>query len=535
MLSFSRKKRYLFSFVGGLLMALSFPFTGGLSLLMLIAWIPLLLVENNISHNNYRSSKVFIHSYFTFLVYNTGTTWWIWNASPGGAVFAILLNSLLMASVFQLFHFTKKHAGKKEGYLALIFYWIGFEYLHYHWELSWPWLNLGNVFANHHYLIQWYSYSGVLGGTLWILICNLIGFRIVQNVYVKNEKWLIQRPLVWSLLILVFLPMGISLFQYYNYKETEKPIEVVVTQPNIDPYNEKFSGSIKDQLNKICDLADIHATEKTDFILAPETALPFSFYEDEIQRIIYYHYLVERKAKWGKSALFIGASTKKYFKKKNSRASRKIYGGPGYEEYYNSSMLIDQFDRPFFVHKSKLVLGVEKVPFSHIFPFLDELAIDNGGTSGTLGVEDESQVLKSTGTTFAPLVCYESIYGEFVSQQVRKGAEAIFIITNDGWWGDTPGYKQHLILGRLRAIENRRSIARSANTGTSCFINQRGDILQATDYWKEASIKANINKNSKKTVYTIYGDVIGRSFAFVSVLLILMTLAKIIRARIAHK
>lgn len=501
------------------MMVISFPFTGSLAPLMLVALVPLLLIENHIHIRRLRSSHVFVNSYIVFFIYNLGTTWWIWNASPGGAILAFVLNSLIMAIVFQLFHFTKKQLGSKIGYFSLLLIWIGFEYLHYSWELSWPWLNLGNTFANMPYLVQWYSVAGVLGGTFWILLSNILALKIAYGLLTK-ETLKMQRPNILRFAAVVFVPMIISVIQYTIYKESGIDTEVVVTQPNIDPYNEKFTGSVKEQLNKICDLADQQASEKTDFVLAPETALPFSFYEDEVRRIIYYPYLVERKAKWKKSSLLIGASTQKYFKYKRSRASIKIKGGPGYEEYYNSSMLIDHLDRPSFIHKSKLVLGVEKVPYSNVFPFLETLAINNGGTSGTLGIEDESQVFKTAGMTFAPVVCYESIYGGFIAQQCKKGAQLIFVITNDGWWGDTPGYKQHMAFSRLRAIENRKSVARSANTGVSCFINQRGDVMQATGWWTTASIKASLKRNNIQTFYTKHGDFIGRAFAFVSALVI---------------
>lgn len=508
----------MLSVLSGLLMVISFPYTGGLAPLMMVALVPLLLVENQVFVKKLRATNVFVHAYITFFIYNVGTTWWIWHASPEGAVFAFILNSLIMALVFQLVYFTKKNLGSQVGYLPLVLFWIAFEFVHYHWELSWPWLNLGNTFANLPQLVQWYSVTGVLGGTFWILLCNILVFRIANAMIFQKEIWKMQKKRLYRLAVLVLLPAIISLLQYVTYKENGKDTEVVVTQPNIDPYNDKFTGSVQQQLNKICDLADQLATDKTDFVLAPETALPFSFYEDEVKRIIYFPYLVERKAKWPNASLLIGASTQKYFKYKRSRASIKIEGGPGYEEFYNSSMLIDHLDRPSFIHKSKLVLGVEKIPFSNIFPFLEELAIQNGGTSGTLGIENKPQVFKSRGITFAPVVCYESIYGGFIAKQCKKGAELIFVITNDGWWKDTPGYKQHMAFSRLRAIETRKSVARSANTGTSCFINQRGDVLQATGWWVPASIKETLKRNSDQTFYTRFGDWIGIAFSVLAVL-----------------
>ncbi len=515
-------------------MVVSFPYTGSLSLLMLFALIPLLLVEETIYYKSYRSSKLFIHSYIVFLIYNVGTTWWIWNASPGGAIFAFTLNALIMALVFQLFHITKKYVGKREGNIALVVFWVAFEFIHYYWELSWPWLNLGNTFATDPSLVQWYSFSGVLGGTAWILIVNLMAFTILKNGLFKQKNWNTQKVNGLILALMIAIPITISLIQYTSYEDKGKETEIVVTQPNIDPYNEKFTGSVNEQLNRICDLGDLKVSPKTDFILAPETALPFSFYEDEIQRVIYFHYLLERKAQWNGPSILIGASTKKYFKTKHSRASKKIYGGPGYEEYYNSSMLIDEYDNPKFVHKSKLVLGVEKVPFSNVFPYLEELSINNGGTSGTLGIEDESQVLKSKNIKFAPVVCYESIYGEFISDQCNKGAELIFIITNDGWWGNTPGHRQHKAFASLRAIENRKSIARSANTGISCFINQRGDISQEIPWWEESSIKGTLKRNTDKTFYTRNGDIIGESLAYSALILLIYTLFKVFKRKFSR-
>jgi len=129
------------------------------------------------------------------------------------------------------------------------------------------------------------------------------------------------------------------------------------------------------------------------------------------------------------------------------------------------------------------------------------------------------------------LICYESAYGEFTNKFVKKGANVIFVITNDGWWGDTPGHKQHLYFSPLRAIETRRSVARSANTGISCFIDQRGNIYQATKYWEPDVIKQDINLNSEITFYTRMGDYIGRISAFLSVIFILLSVVFGIRKR----
>lgn len=524
----TRSHRYLLSMLSGILLFVSFPHTGSLFPLAFIAWIPLLLVEHDIYRKKYRSGKVFIHAYISFLIFNIGATFWIYYAKDGeiGAILAFLLNALLMAITFQLFHYTKRYVGQKEGYISLLFYWIGFEYFHFHWELSWPWLTLGNKFAIFPEIVQWYAYSGVLGGTLWILLVNFVGFKIANNLFFNKESWRIQTPLIYGFFALILLPSLLSFWSYSSYQETQDPIEVVITQPNIDPYNEKFSGDLKEQLNKFLSLADSMVSPKTTFVLAPETAISRGFFEEDFEQTEIYAILKNHVRKWQGPALYLGASTFRFFEEHNSRASRPFKDGSGYYESYNTSLLIEKLNPPQFVHKSKLVLGVEKIPFSHWFPSLENLSIDLGGSSGTLGVEEVPKVLQANGVTFAPVICYESVYGEFIAEQCRKGAEVIFIITNDGWWDNTPGHKQHQSFARLRAVETRRYVARSANTGISSVINQRGDVVAETKFWVPAVIKEELQLNSNPTFYVIYGDVIGRFFGFVVFLLIVFTIVK---------
>ena len=166
------------------------------------------------------------------------------------------------------------------------------------------------------------------------------------------------------------------------------------------------------------------------------------------------------------------------------------------------------------------------MPSWKILKPLENFAIDLGGTIGTLATDKEKKVFNTKDSLkVAVLICYESVYGEFITKFVRNGANLIFLITNDGWWGNTPGHRQHFSFSPLRAIETRRSFARSANTGISCFINQKGDVFQKTEYWVQAVIKQNINANSKLTFYVKYGDYLGRISAFITALFILITIS----------
>ena len=503
--------RWLLAALSGCLLVVSFPYTGSLFPLAFVAWVPLLLTESAYKDGR-RSFPLFFQAYLAFFIYNVGTTWWIYNADPAGAYLAFILNSLLMAIAFYCFHRVKRRLGAIWFTPLLLCPWTTFEFFHFNWEVSWPWLTLGNIFARVPMLVQWYAWTGVLGGTLWILSINIFLLKLVQKTLIEHKRLLSLKPFLIKGGVLILLPVIVSLIIYAGYRETKRPYEIVVVQPNIDPYNEKFSGSDDEQLAAIMDLADKKVSRQTQLVIAPETALypNGEIVEDELHQKTGFHLLMERRARWHNASFLIGASTFKFFDIKNSRASRKLPDGPGYYESYNTSILFKENRTPLFVHKSKLVLGVEKIPFSHIFPWLEEKSIELGGTSGSLGIEDNGpSVMKSGQVIFAPVICYESVYGGFVRSQCKQHADFIAIITNDGWWGDTPGYKQHFAFARLRAVENRKYVARSANTGKSGFINQRGDVVQETGWWYETAQSQKIQLNNKRTLYQILGDYLG--------------------------
>ena len=317
------------------------------------------------------------------------------------------------------------------------------------------------------------------------------------------------------------MPLTFSFYKYYSFEEIGLEKEIVLLQPNIDPYTEKFSSDIYSQMDKMYLLADSLITPQTDLIVAPETAISQTFWENNFKQTSLYHSINSKVNQWGIPFL-TGASTLKFYEAKKTSVSRPLSDGPGFYESYNTSVLFEMNKSPKYIHKSKLVLGVEKIPFNTVFPWLENLALNFGGASGSLGIENSIKTFSTKNMKIAATVCYESVYGGFVASQVNKGAEFIAILTNDGWWGDTPGYKQHASFARLRAIENRKSIVRSANTGTSCVINQRGDILNQTRYWEEAAINAKIKMNNKLTFYSSFGDYLGWFAVFSFVLITLM-------------
>ncbi|MEZ4937448.1 MAG: apolipoprotein N-acyltransferase [Crocinitomicaceae bacterium] len=520
------KHRLLLATLSGILLALSFPSVGGLGPISFVALVPILLLEEDLFQNKERSYKIYLYALWTFFLYNLITVWWIWFASEGGAVMAVVANAIVMILPVAAFHVTKKFVGVKEGYIGLFFYWLGFEYMHYHWELSWPWLNFGNMFANYHPLVQWYSYSGVLGGTMWILLVNMLFYLIAKNIWFKKESWNVQTPLLVLQAMMLLIPISSSLFMYYNYEDKGEELNVLIIQPNIDPYEKFTTIGPDEQIQKIIGLAEQNMDKNIDLIIAPETALPMSINEKGMEKNRFVIQLIEKLEEWNGPDLLIGSSTHKFFDHKNSYASRDMGKGI-WLEAYNSAVLISRNKPIQIYHKSQLVLGVERLPFPALF---EGMAIDMGGTTGTLGTEEKPFCLKSKGVSITPCICYESVYGGYVAEFSRLKSDFIAIITNDGWWKDTPGYKQHQSFARLRAIENRKYIARSANTGISALINGRGDVLEKTGWWEDAVIKGTIKLNSEETFYVQYGDIIGRVSGFTAILILVFALFKWLRS-----
>lgn len=509
---------------------------------MFIAFVPLLFFEEKYYRSGESNLAFFGYSYIAFFIWNAITTWWIYYSTFFGMIAAVACNSLFMAAVFYLFHLTRKQAGSKQGYISLVVYWIAWEWWHMQWDLSWPWLTLGNGFANYYKWIQWYEYTGVFGGSLWLLVINVLIFKLILGGMNEDKfqfsDFKVKVPMI---LLLIAFPIIFSFKIYNNYKENENPINVMVVQPNIDPYNVKFDASPEELLQKMFLQAERDIDSSTDYLVFPETALTENIWENDIDSSSSILFIKDFLKKFPQLKIVTGASTYYAFSpdEKLTPTARKFKMEEGYYDAYNTALQIDSTKKIQIYHKSKLVVGVEKMPYPAIFKPLENFAIDLGGTSGSLGMQERRECLfpcpdlnlsdreaGARGATVAPVICYESIYGEYVTDYIKNGAEVIFIITNDGWWDNTPGHRQHLVYGRLRAIETRRSIARSANTGISCFINQRGDISQPAKWWEEAVISQSINKNSEITFYSKHGDYIARAAVFISLILLLWTIIK---------
>ncbi|MEL7586438.1 MAG: apolipoprotein N-acyltransferase [Prolixibacteraceae bacterium] len=507
---------------------LSLPWLGILpGLTLLIAFMPLLIVEDHFYNNKKINTGIvfFAYAFLCFWIWNILTTWWIGHASFTGAILVTLLNASLMATVWWLFHLVKRRF-RLLGNLSLIAFWISLEYLQYNWDIEWPWLNLGNGFANNVKLVQWYQYTGILGGTLWVLMGNLLVFQLCKGLTSSRRLAL---PLT-LLIVVTLVPVWLSVRAYNRYEEKGGSVEIIILQPNIDPYREKFGGMSEAlQTEILIHLTDSLLSPSVDYVVGPETALPPLWEKPDLYQHPDLIPFVERARHNPRVKFVLGALTRAGFREGEKMPETVRYDEERgvYYDVYNAALQIDSSSTIQTYHKSLLVSGVEKMPYSRYFTVLEKYIVDLGGTTGSLGTQEESSNFTSaTGLQTAPVICFESVFGEYLGTYIKKGAGLIFILTNDGWWKHTAGYRQHLSYARLRAVETRRSIARSANTGISAFINQRGDITGQTGWEERTAIRDTLKINDKITFYVRYGDYIGRICSFMAVLLLLYYLSQ---------
>lgn len=501
-----------------------FPHCGGFAL---VGFVPLLWMDRMARRDGQR--RFWWWHYLCFVMWNALTTWWVCNATVGGGIFAIFANALQMSVIWAVFRLSAKRFSGSVPYVFLAAMWIAWERFYFDAEISWPWLVLGNSFARTTSCIQWYDTTGLLGGSLWIWACNLAVFGLMcamESGDWKKFNAKARTAAIAGTLIVFVAPLCVSFAKYARYQSDsgKGQLEACVLQPNLDPY-QKFESLTQQQqteilVEQIQGLQELADTGRAMLLVAPETFTNDVFYND-ISSGATLRRFKDVLAAYPNANLLFGASAYELFYQNGapSANARKLHDGQWYESY-NAALITDCGPRVEVYNKSKLVVGVEKLPYPAVLGKVDDML---GGVAGRCVGQKEVTLLHYMGDgRKVPLgcaICYESVYPEHFARYVARGAQAMTVITNDAWWGNTAGYKQHLSYSSLRAIETRRCIARSANTGISAFINQRGDIVSQTDWWERQTLCGTMELSTVLTPFVKYGDITGRLCSFVFLLM----------------
>ncbi len=440
----------------------------------------------------------------------------VWMMIAGGAV--VLIHPMFYLIVVLLYKRVRRRLGLIAGFVFFPVVWISYEYSHSLSEFSFPWITLGNSQAYDLQRIQIAEFTSVYGISLLILCFNVIGFILITKLAARS--WTLRsRGTVLALFTLLLLYFGPSIYglqkiSEYNAETAGHALRVGVVQPNIDPWEKWGSGGanpwgsydreIATYLRETRALSE----EKVDLVVWPETAIPFRILLPGNQ--IYWHW-VSGNLDSSRTSVLTGLPYTVFYDSASApaTASRDPIRNRYYDDFNSTTLLVPGHGVGAVYKKIVLVPFAERIPYAETFRFLIGPLKWNVGI-GMWGKGRDTVVFSlptraGVSMKFASMICYESIYPDFVREFVQRGAEFLVIVTNDSWWGKTSGAYQHASYASIRAVENRRWVVRSANGGISGLIDPTGTYHDETKLYSTATFDGTIQARSELTYYTRHG------------------------------
>jgi len=527
--------RALLCAISGVMLGMSFPpFPFGI--LACFGLVPWLIVLADIDE----MGRALRYSYLTFLIFHIITLNWTGGYAHMNDPYMMIAGAVTMF-VHPVFYFlpaagyvlARKYLGDWTALIALPFLWVGYEYSHTLGEWSFPWITIGNSQSNNLAGIQFISVTGILGVSFWIVVINALAFVLYSQL--AHGRWQPRSRssvlMAAGIVALYFLPKihgGIVLSQACS-SLPEKTITVGIVQANVDPWEKwKRSGhsTIDLHLDMTQQLVNDARKPRPDLVLWPETAIPYYVLTKENGSTL--RYILERINTLGVPVLS-GLPNAVYYDDttKAPPSAKRILGtGERYDAFNSAALFQPGVDEIPWYGKMKMVPIAERVPYADAFYFFDFLRWGVGIGGWQIGRDSVVFTEKKTGARFNALICYESVYPEFVASFVRSGAEFLTLITVDSWWDRMSGAYQHQRFSIFRAIENRRWLARCAVGGISCYIDPYGHVYDATELFTQATLSRTIGRSTELTFYSEHGDWLGSGCLFIAGLFVAAALGQ---------
>ena len=489
------EKHIYLPMISGVLLALSrLPLH--LGFLAFFAFIPIFfLFEKKIGpKKNIIGSLIFSTSYTLVSLY------WISLVTVGGFLGLFILFGFYFIIYFGAVNIVAKYKPELTN-LAIIVFWMLFEYLQNYGELRFPWFNLGYSMAEYDWLIQLADIGGVFIVSLFVLLLN-------YSLFMGFFK--LKKSIIFSLFILIiWIGYGGWRINTLPVKLDDKTISLIQASiPQNFKWEESFSDSTIIRYRKL----DAEAMKsKPDLIVWPESALP--------------DYLLQRRSKFSR---FLHSEISKHKVNIFTGFPRYEIGEKGsYEPYkfYNSATLFNAlggYQKPY--DKMILVPVGERMPFLDIFPILWKLQLGQANFS----YGEKPAYFNLDQYTFSSLICFEIAFPHITNRIMKEPVDFIVNITNDAWFKRSAGTYQHAMLAKFRAVEIRRSIYRAANTGYSMVISPTGKIVKKTELFEQTTLDYPIILCNKISFFTKYFFI----FPIVFALLFLFIIVSVIFVRI---
>lgn len=456
--------------------------------------------------------------YWLGLFWGSITLFWIAASTLTGAIFAIVINAFHYAILWWLFAKIRK-LGRTPALLSLPFLWTALEYLRLFTDIRFNWMTLAHTQTYYLPFIQIIDVSGTLGISFVLVVLGVLVFYFFQLG--DRLKWV---PALLALGIIFFLvDYGFHRMNHFNQKKYPL-IKAAIVQPNVDPFQKWDPDFQQEAFQMLLKSSRRLVSLKPNIIIWPETATPF-FMRARFSALHRIHSFLDST----QTFLLTGTPDYEFLKETNTYKT------------YNAAFFFSPRKSGYQTYrKMALVPAAESMPFKKFLPFLRK--IDVGGGDFFPGKEftvfrfkipwylgrfkgDSYHAVKVDSSRMvriglSAIICYESVFPQIVRKFILNGANLLTIITNDGWFGLTNGPYQHAQFAVLRAIENRVSVIRCANTGISGFIDPTGKYLRKAPLGSKRDFTAWIPVNSEKTFYTRHGEWFGEFTLLVSFLIL---------------
>lgn len=472
-----RFKYFFLSILSGLLIALSFQKINAFYLVW-IAFIPLIYCS---LRNCVRNSLIYgfisgivcyavsLYWIFPFLQYNTNSSFQSIVASS--LLWTYLAFYLALWSAF--LSFSRRHFHPILSSCFAASSWVMLEIIRTYFLTGFGWNSLGYSQSSFIYIIQIADIVGVYGVSFIIIFINMLLYYWIQDS--KNKKYLVLSILIFILL----LCYGFVRINKYSQTYGEK-ISVGVVQPNIDQYKKWNDSYIEYILQTLENNAKYFEKKDVDLIIYPETVLPGYLQSDiKLQKVV------------NNISVFSKLS---------------LIGAPGFynESIYNSIFAIKKDGTILNMHnKNHLVVFGEFIPFRNLlakyFGVLNSLGDFSKGKA--------MQIFRYNNLVIGATICSENFFPNLSRKLVVNGSKILTNHTNDAWFFDSFAPYQHFVMNIFRAVENRKNIIVSANTGLSAVIDASGNVITKTTINQNISFISDAYQNEDLTIYDRIGDV----------------------------
>ena len=545
-MNMSRWSKIGLAALSGALLGASFP-PSPLYSVAYVALIPFLFLLERLE----KYKQVLLYTYVMAFVFHAITLYWIggfthardpYLMASGAAV--AFLHPLFYWLITVPYYFVRRNGGVLLGLLSFPFIWVSFDYLHSLTEVSFPWVSLGNSQAYDLYRIQIAEYTSVYGPAMLILAFNVFAFVLLVQLASKSWRFT-SRPslaVVSVLLLMYLLPLfyGGMVFTNRDVPRAESNLRIGLVQPNIDPWEKWGQGRASKwefylaQVRLLVEKSKVLAQSGADLIIWPETAIPFEILSPRYtsERIDFQEQLDSLGV-----PIFSGVPVAEVFDSASAPVTAvQIQNSNVFVDYYNSATLfVPGVGAGEIYRKVVLVPFAERVPYAETLSFLIEPLKWSVGISGW-GKGERQVVYRMTtrrgdALRFSGMICYESIYPDYVRMFVKSGAQLLIVITNDSWWGNTSGAYQHVAFASFRAIENRRWVVQCANGGVSAYVDPLGSMHATTEMYTPTGMQSTVAASDEMTFYAKHGDLFAQLCLFCTALFLIITVTKKFRRK----